>query len=56
MFHVLKVLWDKQGTNDENIGKQTQMSWDNVPLDSNSVGHLDFLCVKWRKNAALAEH
>ena len=30
----------KQGTNDENIKKQIQISWNNVPLNPNKVGHL----------------
>ena len=41
--------------NDENIVKQIQISWDNVPLYSNEVGYLDTLCVEWCKNVALAE-
>ena len=31
------------------------MSWDNVPLNSNSVGHFEILCIK-AQNAALAEY
>ena len=31
-----------------------QISW--VPLSPDKVGHLEILCVKWCKNAALAEH
>ena len=42
--------------NDEEIEKPMQISWDNVPLNSNKVGHLEILCVKWRKNADLGEH
>ena len=38
------------------LKKQMQISWDNVPLSPDKVGHLEILCVKWRKNAALAEH
>ena len=46
----------KQGTNDEEIEKPMQISWDNVPLNSNKVGHLEFVYVKRRKKTALAEH
>ena len=45
-----------QGTNDENIRKQIQVSWDNVPLIPNYVGHLEIICIKWCKITALAEH
>ena len=43
-------------TNDESNKEQTIISWDNVPLNSNKVGHLEILCVKLCKNAAWAEH
>ena len=60
MSRILKLLGDNadinQGTNDEKIKKQVQISWDNVPLNPNNVGHLEILCVKWCKNAVLAEH
>ena len=46
----------KQGTSNENIKKKTKISWNNVPLNPTCVGHLDVLCIKWCKNAALAEH
>ena len=56
---VLKILWDlNQGTCDEHIKNQIQISWDNAPLNPNKMGHLKILCVKWSKNTALqfAEH
>ena len=59
MSHVLKIFGTvplKQGTNDEEIEKPIHISWDNGPLNSNKVGHLEILCDKWRKNSALAEH
>ena len=46
------VLYN-EGANDENIMKQIQISLDNVPLNSNEVGHFEILCVEWRKNIAL---
>ena len=35
----------KQGTNDEKIKKQVQISWDNVPLNPNKVGHLEIVSI-----------
>ena len=58
MSHVLKYCETvpmKQGINDEKK-KQMQISWDNVPLNPNKVGHSEILCVKWCKNTVLAEH
>ena len=58
MSHVLKIFRTvpiKQGTNNEEIEKPMHISWDNVQLNSNKAGHLEILCVKWRKNAALAD-
>ena len=46
----------KTRENDEEIEKPMQILWDKVPLNLYKVGHLEILCVKWRKNAALAEH
>ena len=47
----------KQGTNyGKKIKKQMQISWDNVPLNPEKVGHLVILCVKWCKNITLAGH
>ena len=45
-----------EGANDENIMKQIQISWNDVPLNSNEVEHLEILCIEWRKSVALAEH
>ena len=55
-----KILWDSADKNKgqviKTIKKQLQISWDNVPLNPNKVGRFEILCVKWHKNAALAEH
>ena len=40
----------KQGTNDEKIKKQMQISWDNVQLNPNKVGHSEILCVNLLSN------
>ena len=32
------------------------MKMDNVLLNLNKMGHLDFLCVKWHKNVAFTEY
>ena len=49
MSHVIKILWDSadinQGTCDENTKKKVQISWDNIPLNQNKVGHLEILCL-----------
>ena len=36
MFHVLKILWHmySEGTSDEKIKKQMQISWDDVVLST----------------------
>ena len=54
------ILWDSGNeigdnvTSDENIKKQlhVQISWDDITLNLNKVGHLEKLFVKWHKNSA----
>ena len=46
----------KQGTSDVNMKNKTNISWDNVSLNPTCVEQLEIVCIKWRKNVALAEH